>query len=156
MVRWLIHRKLAAFEKDFGYDASYMHDVLDTDFGALMKFARATAIGNYRKDVPVDVHAAVTFVGVIEADCGPCAQLMVTMALRRGVPGRDDREDPAVAPMNAASDQRCQLCSARSTRGVRRPSRSICTALGATGAHPRRRGKVSIRDPHRDAGDDEM
>jgi len=87
MVKWLIHRKLAAFEKDFGYDASYMHDVLDTDFSAFMKFARATAIGNYRKDVPVDVHAAVTFVGVIEADCGPCAQLMVTMALRRGVPG---------------------------------------------------------------------
>lgn len=87
MLKWLIHRKLAAFERDFGYDASYMHDVLDTDLGAFMKFARATAIGNYRKDVPPDVHAAVMLVGVVKADCGPCAQLGVTMALREGVPG---------------------------------------------------------------------
>ena len=86
-MKWFIHRKLAAFEKEFGYDASYMHDVLDTDFGAFMKFARATAIGRYRKDVPLDVYTAVGLVGVISADCGPCAQLGVTMALRQGVPG---------------------------------------------------------------------
>jgi hypothetical protein len=87
MMKWFIHRKLAAFEKELGYDASYMHDVLDTDFGAFMKFARATAICNYRKDVPPDVYCAVALVGVITADCGPCAQLGVTMALRQGVPG---------------------------------------------------------------------
>lgn len=87
MLKWFIHRKLAAFEKDFGYDASYLHHVLDVDFGAFLKFARATAIGNYRKDVPLDVLCAVGLVGVIQADCGPCAQLGVTMALRQGVPG---------------------------------------------------------------------
>lgn len=87
MLKWLIHRRLAAFEEDFGYDASYMHHVLDTDFGAFRRFARAAAIGRYRKDVPIDVHCAVGLVGVIEADCGPCAQLGVTMALREGVPG---------------------------------------------------------------------
>jgi hypothetical protein len=87
MLKWFIHRKLAAFEKDFGYDASYMHHVLDTDFGAFVKFARATEIGKYRKDVPIDVYTAVGLVGVIKADCGPCAQLGVTMALRQGVPG---------------------------------------------------------------------
>src|SRR5688572_16813833 len=87
MLKWFIHRKLAAFEQDFGYDASYMHHVLDVDFGAFTKFARATAIGKYRKDVPIDVHCAVSLVGVIDADCGPCAQLGVTMALREGVPG---------------------------------------------------------------------
>jgi hypothetical protein len=86
MMKWLVHRKLAAFEKDFGYDASYMHHVLDTDFGAFMKFARATKIGQHRKDVPIDVFTAVGLVGVISADCGPCAQLGVTMALRQGVP----------------------------------------------------------------------
>lgn len=87
MMKWFIHRKLRAFEQEFGYDASYMHDVLDTDFAAFMKFARATEIGKYRKDVPIDVYTAVGLVGVIEADCGPCAQLGVTMALRQGVPG---------------------------------------------------------------------
>jgi hypothetical protein len=87
MMKWFIHRKLAAFEKDFGYDASYMHHVLDIDWRAFMKFARATGVGSYRKDVPPDVYAAVGLVGVIDADCGPCAQLGVTMALREGVPG---------------------------------------------------------------------
>jgi hypothetical protein len=87
MMKWFTHRKLAAFEKEFGYDASYMHHVLDTDFRAFVKFARATAIGRYRKDVPPDVHCAVALAGVIAADCGPCAQLGITMALREGVPG---------------------------------------------------------------------
>ena len=87
MMKWFMHRQLAAFEKDFGYDASYMHHVLDTDWRAFMKFARATAMGRYRKDVPLDIYTAVGLAGVIKADCGPCAQLGVTMALREGVPG---------------------------------------------------------------------
>lgn len=86
-MKWFMHRRLAAFEEDFGYDAGYMHHVLDTDFGAFMKFARATGMSRYRKDVPLDVYCAVGLVGVIDADCGPCAQLGVTMALRQGVPG---------------------------------------------------------------------
>lgn len=87
MLKRFIHKKLAAFEKDFGYDASYMHDLLDTDFDAFRKWGRATALGQYRKDVPLDVYTAVGLTGVVAADCGPCAQLGITMALRQGVPG---------------------------------------------------------------------
>ena len=86
MLKWFIRRKLSAFEKDFGYDASYMRHVLDTDFGAFVKFARATSIGRHRKDAPIDLYTAVALTGVISADCGPCAQLGVTFALREGVP----------------------------------------------------------------------
>ena len=86
-MKWLIRKKLASFEKQFGYDASYMRHVLDTDFGAFVRFGRAASIGRYRKDVPIDVHAAVGLVGSLTADCGPCTQLGVTMALREGVPG---------------------------------------------------------------------
>lgn len=87
MLKRFIHKRLAAFEKDFGYDASYMHDLLETDFGAFRKWARATELGRYRKDVPPDVYIAVALVGVVAADCGPCAQLGITMALREGIPG---------------------------------------------------------------------
>jgi hypothetical protein len=86
MLKWFIHRRLAAFEKQFGYDASYMHHVLDTDFGAFMTFARAARVSRYRRDAPIDLYAAVSLTGVVAADCGPCAQLAVTMALREGVP----------------------------------------------------------------------
>jgi hypothetical protein len=45
MFNWLIHRKLRAFEREHDYDASYMHEVLGTDAGAFMAFARATPSG---------------------------------------------------------------------------------------------------------------
>lgn len=73
MLKWLFHRKLNAFEREHGYDASYMHAVLDTDVGGYVKFARATGLGRYRKDVPADVYVAATLASSIQADCGPCS-----------------------------------------------------------------------------------
>jgi hypothetical protein len=71
MMKWFIRKRLAAFEKEFGYDASYMRHVLDTDFGAFMRFARMASAAKYRKDVPLDLYTAVGLVGVLTADCGP-------------------------------------------------------------------------------------
>jgi hypothetical protein len=85
MMKWLLHRRVAAFEREHGYDASYMHEVLDTDLGAFLKFARAIGIGTYRKDVPREVYLAAALTSSIVADCGPCTQLGVGMALRDGV-----------------------------------------------------------------------
>ena len=86
MLKWLFHRRLSAFEREHGYDASYMHAVLDTDVGGFLKFARATGLGRYRKDVPPDVYVAAALTSSIQADCGPCTQLGVAFALRAGVP----------------------------------------------------------------------
>jgi hypothetical protein len=88
MIKWLIGRKLAAFEREFDYDMSYARDVLAADLGAFMTFARATKLSGYRKDVPADVCFAVKLVGTMVEDCGPCTQLMVTMALKEGVDRR--------------------------------------------------------------------
>lgn len=85
MLKWMIHRKLSAFERQHGYDASYMHAVVDTDVRAFVKFARATGLGSYRKDVPADVYVAATLTSSIQADCGPCTQLGVGFALHAGV-----------------------------------------------------------------------
>jgi hypothetical protein len=88
MLKWLIHRKLRAFERAHGYDASYMHEVLDLDSAAFFKFGRAVALGNYRKDVPPDAYFAAALTASIHADCGPCTQLGVGFALRAGIPAR--------------------------------------------------------------------
>ncbi len=85
-MKWLIKRKLAAFEHDTGYDASYMRHVLDHDLGAFLKFARAQGISAHRRDVPLDVYYGAKLTGVLAADCGPCTQLVVAMALRDGLP----------------------------------------------------------------------
>lgn len=86
MLKWFLHRKLRAFERANDYNASYMHDVLDTDTQAFLKFGRATGLGAYRRDVPIDVYAAAGLTSSIQADCGPCTQLGVGFALRAGVP----------------------------------------------------------------------
>lgn len=87
MLKWFIRNRLTAFEQKFGYDASYMRYVLDTDFAAFRRFARAaSSLSGYRKDTPIDLHAAVGLTGTLVADCGPCTQLGVTMALHEGVP----------------------------------------------------------------------
>ena len=52
LLKWMIHRKLSAFEREHGYDASYMHEVVDTDVGAFLKFARATGLGIVQEGRP--------------------------------------------------------------------------------------------------------
>jgi hypothetical protein len=85
MLKWIIRRKLAAFERTYGYDATYMRDLLDTDLGAFMAFARACKLGQYRKDVPREVWMAASMVSIVHEDCGPCTQLGVTLALAEGI-----------------------------------------------------------------------
>ena len=85
MVKWLLHRKLRAFEREHGYDATYMHELLDTDLGAFLKFGRAVGLAAYRKDAPADVYMAAGLTSSIQGDCGPCTQLGVGFALQAGV-----------------------------------------------------------------------
>jgi hypothetical protein len=85
MLKWLIGRRLAAFERDYSYDMGYARELLDADPGALFKFMKVMGIAQYRKGVPVDAWYAAKLVGTIAEDCGPCTQLVVTMAEREGV-----------------------------------------------------------------------
>ncbi len=89
MIRWLLRRRIAAFERTWNYDSRYMHDVIDADPRALIAFGKVMGVSNYRKDIPVAPHFAAKIVGVMAEDCGPCTQLMVDMAERAGV-------DPAI------------------------------------------------------------
>ena len=87
-MKWLIKKRLAAFERAYGYDASYLRDVLDADLGAFLKLAKLQGISSYRRDVPRVVYHAARITGAMIADCGPCTQLVVGMALADGVPAR--------------------------------------------------------------------
>jgi hypothetical protein len=85
MLKWLIKRQLAAFERNFHYDASYVRDILAADTRAAMKFARAASLSRYRKDVPRLAWFTAGITAVMAEDCGPCTQLAVTIAEREGV-----------------------------------------------------------------------
>jgi hypothetical protein len=99
MFKWLMHRGVAAFERQWNYDASYLHEVIEADPRAAWLFQRATALGRYRKDVPAAALAAAGIAAVRREDCGPCTQLSVSMAERAGV---DPKVLRAVLTENAA------------------------------------------------------
>lgn len=84
MWNWLIRNRLAAFERHYGYDASYMRELLAIDSRAFWAFARATKLGQYRRDAPREVAFAASLTSIIAEDCGPCTQLGVAIALEQG------------------------------------------------------------------------
>ncbi len=85
MVKWLMHRGIAAFERQWDYDASYLHEMIEVSPRAAWMFSRAAAIGKFRKDVPMAALAAAGITAVRHEDCGPCTQLGVSMFEKAGV-----------------------------------------------------------------------
>jgi hypothetical protein len=97
MMTWFLRRWIAKFGRTWNYDAGYLRDVLDADPRALMAFSKTAAIGNYHKDVPPAAYCAAGIVGTMSEDCGPCTQLVIDMAQRKGV-------DPAILRAVVARD----------------------------------------------------
>ncbi len=85
MIRWVLRKAIGKFERDWNYDASYMRDMIDVSPRAAWLFARVTALGQFRRDLPMDAWYTAGITAVRHEDCGPCTQLAVTMAERAGV-----------------------------------------------------------------------
>ena len=84
MLKALLRRPLAAFEKTWGYDATYMRRMLDVDAWAFVRFGFVASLG-HGKGAPAEAAAAVRILGTLSGDCGPCTQLCVDMATAEGV-----------------------------------------------------------------------
>jgi hypothetical protein len=85
MFKWLMHRGIKAFERQWNYDASFANDIIEADVRAAWMFQHATALGHYRNDVPMAALAAAGIAVGRHEDCGTCTQLGVSMAERQGV-----------------------------------------------------------------------
>jgi hypothetical protein len=85
MIKWALRKAIDKFERQWNYDASYMRDIIDLSPRAAWLFARATAIGQFRRGLPIEASFAAGITAVRHEDCGPCTQLAVTMAERAGV-----------------------------------------------------------------------
>jgi alkylhydroperoxidase family enzyme len=87
MLSWIIRRKIDAFEREFSYDMDYLRELLGISVKATLLFHKATGLGEYREGLPKEAwHAARIWTARTE-DCGPCTQLVTTMAERDGVSG---------------------------------------------------------------------
>jgi hypothetical protein len=97
MIRWFIHRRLAAFEREFDYDMSYARDILDAGIGAFRHFSASLGMAKHRDHVARDARYGAKIAATLTEDCGPCTQLVVNMAERDGV-------DPATLRAILAAD----------------------------------------------------
>ncbi|HYL68937.1 MAG TPA: hypothetical protein VEX69_07220 [Candidatus Limnocylindria bacterium] len=106
MLGWIVKRRLAAFERAFGYDASYMQEMYDVSPRAFWKYSRVATLSQHHEDVPKEAWHAAKIVVALAEDCGPCTQLAVTMAERAGVSSETLRailaEDSRVMSSDAA------------------------------------------------------
>lgn len=98
MLTWFIHRKIAAYERSYGYDLSYARAILATDFGAFMRLGKISKAIGWHRDVPLDVYYGAKLTATVAEDCGPCTQLVVTFALA-------DKVDPKVVRAILTNDQ---------------------------------------------------
>lgn len=106
MIRWVLHRAIDKFERDWKYDASYMRDIIDTSPRAGWLFSRVAALGRFRRGIPLEPWSAAGITAVRHEDCGPCTQLGVSMAERAGVSPAVLRavltDNPAAMPADVA------------------------------------------------------
>ncbi len=80
-----VEEAINRFERQWNYDASYMRDIIEASPRAAWMFSRAAALGQFRRDVPIEPWFAAGITVVRHEDCGPCTQLGVAMAERAGV-----------------------------------------------------------------------
>lgn len=85
MLTSFFRKRIEAMERTMGHDLTYLKDVLTADPKALLRFAKIHDISEYRQGVPPSVHYAVKLVSTLAEDCGPCAQVVVDLAVRDGV-----------------------------------------------------------------------
>ena len=86
MLKWILHKVLDRAFARFQYDATYVHEVLDTSTSALLKFLMAQPMNLHRRGITREAWYAAKISTIRHEDCGPCAQLVVDMALQDGVP----------------------------------------------------------------------
>ena len=85
MLDWLIRRRIAAFEKTYGYDMSYARELLAAHRKGFLRFARVQPMSDCREGVPPEAWYAAKLAAVRAEDCGPCTQLSVDMARAAGI-----------------------------------------------------------------------
>lgn len=89
MIKFLLHRSIRKLERDFNYDAAYLHEVADISTAAALKFGLFQIMSSHVDRVPLEAYCAARIAATLSEDCGPCTQITVDMALKAGMtPGR--------------------------------------------------------------------
>lgn len=85
MLRWVLQKQLDAFARKFDYDVGYVREILEVSVQALMRLRAVTRMAHYCYGLPRSAWYAAKLTTSMLEDCGPCTQLVATMAERDGV-----------------------------------------------------------------------
>jgi hypothetical protein len=103
---WFARKKIEEFESAYNYDMSYAREMLEANFPAFRGFASVVKLSGVTTATPADAMFAAKIATTMAEDCGPCAQLTVTMAEREGIDAKTLRAivagDVAAMPEGAA------------------------------------------------------
>lgn len=88
MIRWLLHKMTRQFESRYQYNGDYMHEVFDVSTSAGLRLSMLPLMSQYRGP-NVDIWAGAALASVLDGDCGPCAQLVIDMAIESGANADD-------------------------------------------------------------------
>jgi hypothetical protein len=105
MLKALLSRRIDAFERQWNYQADYMRDLLAAGAGRFVRFGLVASLG-HGKAAPAEAQAAAGITATLSEDCGPCTQISVDIAEKRGV-------DPAVLRAILAGDEAAMGQAAR-------------------------------------------
>lgn len=86
MLNWLVKKQLDKFERRWGYDTSYVREIVDeAGVGAVMPLQGLEKAGSFRRNVPLETYYGAKITAAKLSDCGPCLQLVVSMAEDAGL-----------------------------------------------------------------------
>ena len=89
MIRSFLNAQIRKFGRRFNYDTSYMHEICAVSPGAVYRLLKLPDFYRYRgQALGQTVWTGALLASTLEGDCGPCAQLVIDMALAAGA----DRE----------------------------------------------------------------
>ena len=97
-ISFLFERMLRRMEKRYDYDFSYVRHLWHVSRPAFRRFMYGFMWFSQGRDaLPPEAGAVAGIVATMHADCGPCTQITVNMALEKGV-------DPAILRATVAGD----------------------------------------------------
>jgi len=93
MLKWFLRRQIAAFEREWNYDASYIREIIDADPRAMIAFGKVQSLSRYRKDIPLAAYCAAGLTAVLAEDCGILDRDLLQRLQAIGREARRDHRD---------------------------------------------------------------
>lgn len=76
-------------EARLGVSLDYVHEIVRTDLGLLMRYNRIFGFLDPNRKVPAVAYHAARLRGAVAADCGSCVEAEINLARAAGVPEAD-------------------------------------------------------------------